>query len=55
MVASEIDWDSTIVAGPRALIDAVLASDAWESFEVDQESDLTWDGDTVNPRPAGRA
>lgn len=54
VVASEIDWDSTIVAGPRALIDDVLACEAWESFEVDENSDLTWDGDTVNPRPQGR-
>jgi hypothetical protein len=54
VVASEIDWDSTIVAGPRTLIDAVLACDAWEGFEVDENSDLTWDGDTVNPRPQGR-
>lgn len=54
VVVSEIDWDSTIVAGPRALIDAVLASGAWESFEVDERSDLSWGGDTVNPRPRGR-
>jgi hypothetical protein len=49
-VATEIDWDSTIVAGSRALIDAVLADARFEAFEVDEDSDLTWDGDTVNRR-----
>jgi len=53
-VASEIDWDSTIVAGSRSLIDAVLADERFESFEVHESSDLTWDGDTINPRPQGR-
>ncbi|MGU3409710.1 hypothetical protein ACLBWP_06345 [Microbacterium sp. M1A1_1b] len=50
VVASEIDWDSTIVAGSRALVDAVLADDRFEAHEVDEHSDLTWDGDHVNPR-----
>lgn len=54
VVASEIDWDSTIVAGSRALIDAVLADERFESFEVQAVSDLSWDGDTVNPRPRER-
>jgi hypothetical protein len=54
VVASEIDWDSTIVAGPRTLVDEILASDVWESFEVHETSDLTWDGDVINPRPPGR-
>ena len=53
MVASEIDWDSTIVAGSRALVDAVLTDDRYEAFEVDEGSDLTWEGDLVNPPRAG--
>lgn len=48
VLASEIDWDSTIVAGPRALVDAVLADDRFEAFEVTADADLTQDGDTVN-------
>lgn len=52
VVASEIDFDSTIVAGSRDLIDAVLADDHFESFEVTEDSDLSWDGDTINS--AGR-
>lgn len=53
VVASEIDWDSTIVAGPRALVDAVVADDRFEAFEVDQDGDLTWEGDLINPPRAG--
>lgn len=53
VVASEIDWDSTIVAGSRALVDAVLADDRFEAFEVEEGSDLTWEGDLVNPPRAG--
>lgn len=50
-LASEIDFDSTIVAGSRELVDAVLASPAVEALEVPEDGDLTWDGDAVNPKP----
>ncbi|WP_068262725.1 hypothetical protein [Janibacter limosus] len=53
VVASEIDWDSTIVAGSRSLVDAVLADGRLEAYEVDEDADLTWDGDLVNPPRAG--
>lgn len=43
-------WDSTIVAGSRALVDAVLGDGRFEAHEVDEDSDLSWDGDLVNPR-----
>ncbi|WP_062527524.1 hypothetical protein [Demequina rhizosphaerae] len=49
LVASEIDWDSTIVAGSRGVVDAVLAEPALEAFEVGPDDRLDWDGDTVNP------
>ncbi|MBF6345436.1 hypothetical protein [Nocardia cyriacigeorgica] len=51
VVASEIDFDSTIVAGSRALIEAVVADDRFEAFEIAEDSDLSWDGDTINPAP----
>lgn len=54
VVASEIDFDSTIVAGSRALIDAVLADDRFEAFEIAEDSDLSWDGDTINLMPRGQ-
>lgn len=53
VVASEIDWDSTIVAGSRALVDEVLADERLEAYEVDEDADLTWEGDVVNPPRAG--
>ncbi|WP_156466234.1 hypothetical protein [Janibacter sp. Soil728] len=53
VVASEIDWDSTIVAGSRSLLDAVLGDDRLEAYEVDEDSDLSWEGDLVNPPRAG--
>ncbi|RFA07549.1 hypothetical protein B7R21_15270 [Subtercola boreus] len=59
LVASEIDWDSTIVAGPRTLIDALLSMSAIEALEVGEsaietlevgESDsLMSDSDQLNP------
>jgi hypothetical protein len=48
VLASEIDWDSTIVAGSRALVDASLTDGRFEAFVVDEDSDLSWDGDTIN-------
>lgn len=51
VVASEIDFDSTIVAGSRTLIEAVVADDRFEAFEITEDSDLSWDGDTINPAP----
>ncbi|WP_431277618.1 hypothetical protein [Leifsonia poae] len=51
-VASEIDFDSTIVGGSRALIDAVLAIDALETFEVSADDDLSSLGDTINAAPS---
>lgn len=49
VLTSDIDRDSTIVAGSRALVDAVLADDRLEAYEVHEDSDLTWEGDVVNP------
>lgn len=46
-VSSEIDFDSTVVAGSRALVDAVLASDL-EALEVTADTDLSIVGDTLN-------
>ena len=53
VVASEIDWDSTIVAGARLVVDSVLADERFEAFEVGAHDDLTWEGDTINPPRAG--
>ncbi|MGC5629215.1 hypothetical protein ACPYO6_13360 [Georgenia sp. Z1344] len=54
VVASEIDWDSTIVAGSRTLVEEILADPRFEAYEVDEDSDLTWDGDTLNAETSAR-
>ena len=50
-IATEIDWDSTLVAGSRTVADAILGDPRLEAYEVGYEDDLSWLGDTVNPRP----
>ncbi len=47
-VATEIDLDSTVVGGPRALVDALLAHPVLEAFEVHEDDSLMVDGDVVN-------
>lgn len=51
-IATEIDWDSTLVACSAEVAAALLADPRLESFEVAAEDDLSWLGDTVNARPA---
>jgi hypothetical protein len=50
-VASEYDFDSTLVGGSRELIDAILDSPDLEAWEVDPEVSLQADADQVNPVP----
>lgn len=47
-VASEIDFDSTVVAGAPELRDGLLSSSALEAFEVPPDGILSLNGDTVN-------
>lgn len=47
-VASEIDFDSTIVGGPTDLIAEVLQRDDLEAWPVGPDDSLAWDGDTIN-------
>jgi hypothetical protein len=49
-VATEIDFDSTLVAGTRQLIDTVLNDPRLEAFEVQPDDDLTYGGDHINPQ-----
>ncbi len=49
-LASEIDFDSTVVGGPQSLIDAILAS-GLEALPVPEDGDLTENGDLINPKP----
>lgn len=47
-VATEVDFDSTLVGGPRALIELVLADPVLEAFEVSQDDSLGAYDDAVN-------
>ncbi len=47
-IASEIDFDSTIVGGTTDLIADVLHCDDLEAWPVAPDDSLAWDGDTIN-------
>jgi hypothetical protein len=47
-LATEIDFDSTLVGGSRELIDALLDDPRLEVWPVEPGDDLTATGDTVN-------
>ncbi len=50
-VATEFDFDSTLVGGSRELIDAILSSSELEAWEVDPDVSLQEDADKINPVP----
>jgi hypothetical protein len=48
VLVSEIDYDSTVVAGSAELIDAICADPAIEALPLPENADLTWTADEVN-------
>lgn len=48
VLASEIDYDSTIVAGSAALIQAICTDAALEALPIPEGASLNWDADIVN-------
>ena len=48
VLVSEVDFDSTIVAGSPALIEALCADEHLEALPLPEGADLTWDADAVN-------
>lgn len=48
-LATEIDFDSTLVGGSRELIAAILAHPGLEALCVDLNTSLAWNADTINP------
>ena len=50
-VATEIDFDSTLVAGTEGLVEEILRHPALEAFRVAPTDDLTHAGDRINPQP----
>lgn len=47
-VGTEIDLDSTLVAGSRALVDELLAHPVLEAVEVQPGDSLAWDADELD-------
>lgn len=50
-IATDIDHDSTLVAGPAALAEALLADRRLEAFEMSYDDRLTIWSDNINPPP----
>lgn len=48
VLVTEVDYDSTIIAGSVELIAALVADDRIEALPIDENANLTWDGDEVN-------
>jgi hypothetical protein len=48
-VASEIDFDSTLVGGAADLLQAILDAPALEAWSLQPDSSLAYDADKINP------
>jgi hypothetical protein len=48
-LASEIDFDSTLVGGTEELARAILDDSRFEAFPIGPRDHLTWNADKVNP------
>jgi len=48
VLATEIDFDSTLVAGTTALIRELVQTPGLEVLPIRTDADLTWDGDVLN-------
>jgi len=51
-LASEVDFDSTLVGGSAALIEAIVQSPALEAWQVEPTDSLAYDADKINWAPA---
>jgi hypothetical protein len=51
-VATDVDLVTTYVGGNARCIEAIINDDKLEAMQVTSEQGLTWDTDTINPRPA---
>jgi len=47
-LGTEIDFDSTLIAGSQTLVDAVLAAGGIEAWPVGPEDSLAFDGNRIN-------
>jgi hypothetical protein len=53
LVASEVDFDSTLVGGSNELIEAIVGSPTLEAWQVEPADSLAADADKIN-RPGSR-
>jgi hypothetical protein len=53
-VASEIDFDSTLVAGSQDIVSDLVVHRGIEAFQVAPGDDLSMNGDGINPLPPGQ-
>ncbi|MFE4229950.1 hypothetical protein ACFRJ8_18910 [Arthrobacter sp. NPDC056886] len=47
-MVTEIDFDSTVVAGSHELVSALVRDPAIEALPLNEGADLTWDADVPN-------
>jgi hypothetical protein len=55
VLVTEIDWDSTIVAGSWELIKALMSDPSIEALPIREGADLRWDSDNENRPPHSSA
>lgn len=48
VLATEMDFDSTLVAGSGALIRELVQTQGLEVLPIGPDADLSWDGDVPN-------
>ncbi|WP_205649360.1 hypothetical protein [Agromyces sp. LHK192] len=48
VLATEIDFDSTVVGGSSALVEELVGTAGLEAVRIPADADLTWDGDLIN-------
>ncbi|MGJ9371834.1 hypothetical protein [Nesterenkonia sp. CF4.4] len=48
VLATELDYDSTLIAGTAALISDLVRTSGLEVLPIHPNADLTWDGDSIN-------
>lgn len=48
VLVTEVDFDSTVVAGSQELVAALCADPRLEAQPIPADADLTWDGDPIN-------
>jgi hypothetical protein len=49
--ASEIDFDSTLIGGRAELVDAILATPAFDAWPIGPDDSLAYDADKINEVP----